>query len=34
MEVGVAAGVIALLGVICIYFWITRRGQQEAAKTE
>jgi hypothetical protein len=29
MEVGVVAGVIALLGVVSIYFWVVRRSSQE-----
>ena len=29
MPVGVVIGVIALLGVTCIYFWVVRRASQE-----
>jgi hypothetical protein len=34
METGVLAGVIAILGVVSIYFWILRRSQREPAKPE
>ena len=29
METGVVAGVISLLGVVAVYFWIVRRAQHE-----
>jgi hypothetical protein len=29
MEYGIAAGVIGLLGVVAVYFWIVRRSQRE-----
>jgi hypothetical protein len=29
MEVGIVAGLIALLGVVSIYFWVVRRPEQE-----
>jgi hypothetical protein len=34
MPVGIAIGVIALLGVTSIYFWVVRRsGQEQNAET-
>ncbi len=29
MEVGVAAGLISMLGVVAVYFWVVRRPHQE-----
>jgi hypothetical protein len=34
MEAGLAIGVISMLGVITIYFWIVRRPQREAAEKQ
>jgi hypothetical protein len=34
MEVGVVAGLIALLSVVAVYFWVVRRSSQEQQNTE
>jgi len=34
MEPGISIGVISMLGVIAIYFWVVRRAQQEAAQNQ
>jgi hypothetical protein len=33
MDLGVTAGLIGMLGVIAIYFWIVRRAEREATQT-
>ena len=32
MEVGIAIGLISMLSVLAIYFWIVRRANREAAQ--
>jgi len=32
MEVGIAIGLISMLSVLAIYFWIVRRANNEAAQ--
>ncbi len=34
MEVGVFAGLIAVLGVVAVYFWVVRRPAQEQQNAE
>ncbi len=34
MDVGIWAGVIAVLGVVAVYFWIVRRSDQEQQNAE
>jgi hypothetical protein len=34
MEVGVAVGLISMLGVVAVYFWVVRRGHKEAAEKQ
>ena len=29
MEAGVAMGLISMLGVVAVYFWVVRRSRQE-----
>ena len=32
MEVGIVVGLVGLLGVVAVYFWIVKRSQNEAPK--
>ncbi len=32
LELGVVVGLIGLLGVVAVYFWIVRRAQNEAVQ--
>jgi hypothetical protein len=32
MATGIIIGLISLLGVVAVYFWVVRRGQQQEQK--
>jgi hypothetical protein len=34
MEVGVVIGVISMLGVLTVYFWVVRRSQREVIQNQ
>jgi hypothetical protein len=34
MEAGITIGLISMLGVVAIYFWVVRRAHQEVAQKE